>query len=133
MSKSYSDFRRTGETVFLKAGVASIPGDRDFVFVNTGLTDPRYKPIISVTAYGEFADVNSFVGTTIVFPSETDGTNQWSIRLLRSVGGTVAPHEAMQLAWKVVGFEPVHKRGEDNNPDKEIGQIYSGADSFYSP
>ena len=133
MSSSYSDFRRTGETIFLKSGIETIAGDRDFVFVNTGLTDSRYRPIISVTAYGEFANVNAFVATAVSFPSETDASNQWSIRLMRSVGGTLAHHEEMSLMWKVVGFEPVHKRGDDVELDEEAGQVYSGGHHFYSP
>ena len=143
--KNNNGFRRIGETVWLSGGhppASSVREDISGILVNTGITDSRYRPIVTVVSYDLEAgpggdghgDINAYVATDITFPSQVDGSNQWSFKILNSVGDGPATNTDSQLIdfrYQIMGFEPQAIAGPDHGSTNV--EPHTGDDEFYTP
>jgi|TARA_R110001599_G_scaffold50839_3_gene143126 hypothetical protein len=97
--------------------------------INTGITDPSFYPVIVVTPFGEYANVNATITTL-----EHD-TYRWKFKILRSIGvpGTGdLGSESQSFFWKIIAVKPIKEIGETVSPAVEA-ITYSGGSLSESP
>lgn len=87
-----------GDTTFLKTGTERIPAGESRASVSVELPDD-YIPVVTLSPYGEYANFNVHLDTTIVYDQLTGA---WYFTILRS---SETEDDYLDVMWKVVGIK----------------------------
>ena len=104
--------------IFLDSGTQTIlQGSSTKYTVQTTLENPAYTPVISLTAVGEYANIESWLGTTIEYDTTL---RRWVFTIHDSIS-EAAPglHEPIDIMWKAVAVFPVQEIGHNGALDIE--------------
>lgn len=85
-------------------------------YIDTGITDPLFYPVVVVTPFGEYANVNATI-TTLTYSS-----GRWNFKILRSIGepdsGDLGS-ESQSFFWKIIAVKPIKEIGGTVSPAVE--------------
>lgn len=96
----------------LASGTVTIVAGKREKMVATGLTDSSFEPVMSTTPYGENANVNAFLKTSVRYVS-----GQWQLIVSRSImGNSSEPAPEQTFFWKVIAMKTVPEIGPTVTP-----------------
>lgn len=101
-----------GTNIQFSSGTGTISAaSPDSAAIDTGITDPAFQPVVSVTPYGE-PNINCWLDTTL----QHDG-GKWTFIVKRSFGSYGG--DPVVFMWKVIALNPVKEIGTTVIPVSE--------------
>tara|TARA_B100001094_G_C17951947_1_gene681007 strand:- start:69 stop:428 length:360 start_codon:yes stop_codon:yes gene_type:complete len=115
-----------GDSIILASGTVTLTGSGtgsgDNVTVSTGIQNANFYPVTTVVPVGDYANVNAWVKTDVVFDS-----GQWKFKIIRSIGQGTSDNtlEDMSFRWSVVALKNVQEIGPAVTTESETAETYT--------
>jgi len=108
--------------MFLSTGTQGLsPNASTSPDILTGITDPRYSPVLSIVPVSEYGNVSSHIRTNVTYDS---AQGQWKFNIIQSINadsGRLDSREGVMFHWKVIGLKHVKEIGTVVIPQSEDG------------